>query len=447
MSARAMAEATGGVWRGTPPPEVAGFSIDSRRLRPGEAFVALCGPNHDGHRYAADVVGRASALIGARDRAEGWRMLPVPQLLVEEGASALRALAARHRRDCRVERVIAVVGSQGKTTVRTLLAHLLSIDPWRVHQTEGNRNNLIGTPLTLLAIPRAAQAAVVECGISERGEMAELAAMVAPDLVVVPAISSGHSAGLGTLEEIVREKGIMLQRGCPDLFLGRGVAALLDHAGVRTEGAMLQAEDVSAVQAVLRGGRLLLCQGDGQAALDLPLPSTALAENMALAATVARRLRPELTLERIARRLEGWRPPAGRLRAMRGLGGARIIDDSYNANPASMAAALALLAALPGRRIAVLGEMAELGDDSAAAHAALPLAGIDRVLLFGAEMAPLAGRWPQAEWFAAFADLADAVGQMARGLGPDDSVLLKGSRCNRLERLLPLLAPEGADAL
>ncbi len=444
MSGRVMAQATGGSWRGRMPDVVRGLAIDHRRVRDGDAFLALRGVNHDGHCFAPEVAARASALIGEQARADGWHALPVPQLLVKDSRKALRDLATRHRRDCGVARVLAVVGSQGKTTVRGMIACLLQAGGRRVAQTRGNLNNLIGTSLTLLGIGAEDDDAVVECGISEPGEMALLAEMVAPDWVVVPGLSLAHSAGLGDLAAIVREKGRMLEAGA-DCFAGVGVRTLLERYGVAVRGRLVAMEDASAVRWSLQGDRLRLCEDGAEAALTMALPAPHLAEDMALAATVVRHLHPEWPLALLAETLADWRPLAGHMRLLRGVGGARVIDDCYNANPASMRAALATLTALPGWKVAILGEMAELGDATRRAHDTVPLAGVDRVLLVGGAWAR---RSPNIRHFPSLEEAASEVARLATTLCASDTVLLKGSRSVHLERLLPLLTGEEvADAL
>jgi len=441
-----MAKATGGQWRGSVPHQVTGFAIDNRKLRGGDAFVALRGPNHDGHRFAATVDGRAAALVGDAEGASAWQNLHAPQLLVRDSHQALIDLATAHRRDCRLGRVIAVVGSQGKTTLRRMIAHLLAADGRQVAQTAGNLNNLIGTPLSLLAIDAGCDDAVIECGISEIGEMAQLAAMVQPEVVVVPGLSLAHSAGLRNLATIVREKGVMLAQAGATCFVGAGVAELLTRYGVMVGGSLLAAEDEPAVQWRLDGCSLSLRQGEASSTLMLACPAAHLAADMALAATVVRHLQPTWSLQSIADRLAWWQPMAGRMQLQRGVGGCQVIDDSYNANPASMQAALDTLRAMPARRIAILGDMGELGGDALAAHQQLSLNGIDGAVLIGSQMSAVAKKSTNHQCFASLEAAATALSELAASLGDGDTVLVKGSRMMGLEAVVSQLT-EGADAL
>jgi len=446
MSGAVMAAATGGHWRGVVPPEVTGVAIDHRKVEKGQAFIALRGPNHDGHSFAAAVDGSAAALVGEAAFASDWHALQSPQLWVEDSYQALIDLAAHHRRACGVGRVIAVIGSQGKTTVRRMLAHLLAADGRKVMQTEGNLNNLIGTPLTLLAIDAGCDDAVVECGISELGEMAQLAAMVNPDVVVVTGLSLAHSAGLKELQTIVREKGRILAQAGTDCFSGTGVADLLSQYDVEIGGKLLALEDPRAVQWGLKGCTLQLQQGGVQAQLKLSFPAQHLAADMALAATVVRNLQPAWSLKVIADRLASWQPMAGRMSLQQGVGGCRVIDDSYNANPASMQAALDTLRAMSGRHIAILGDMGELGEDTLTAHQRLCLDGIDCLLLVGESMRSISKKSVQYQWFASIHDAQDAISMLKHSLQESDTVLVKGSRMMGLEQAVMQLT-EVTDAL
>jgi len=289
MSGAMMARATGGDWLGAPPASVAGFAIDSRRVVAEQAFVALRGPNHDGHRFAPGLDGRVAALVGERQCVDGWQRLTTPRLLVDDSYRALIDLGRCWRQQLPAAcRVVAVVGSQGKTTLRQMVAHLLACAGAKVAQTQGNLNNLIGTPLTLLDIPSDSDFAVVECGISEVGEMARLAELVAPDSVVIPGLSLAHSAGLHDLATIVREKGVMAEAARDFCVAGAGVAELLARFGVKIGAELVTASQQVAWQ--LRGCQLTLRAADEQAKLQLPWPAEHMAANMALAATVVRKL-------------------------------------------------------------------------------------------------------------------------------------------------------------
>ena len=450
MSGAELARATGGVWRGRPPAVVRGLSTDTRTLREGEAFLALQGPRFDGHRFLGQAArAGASALVVRADAALAETPM-VPQLRVADTLAALGDIAAAWRARLSVP-VVAVTGSCGKTTVRAMLEHGLRRLGLRVAATRANDNNLIGVPQTLLAIPEDADVALVECGISEPGEMARLARITRPDIAVITALAAAHAEGLGDVRGVAREKAELLRAlagdGCA--VLGEGVARTLAEAGALPEGVRALAmddADAGVVRWRMEGSRCRLSVDGEDASLDFELPARHWGADAALAATVMRRLtgRP---LAEIVRALEGWRPVAGRMNARPGRGGARVLDDAYNANPASMAAALDTLRRMPGRRFAVLGDMAELGEASRALHEALDVSGLDGLLLVGREMRALAALHPEAEW-APDAEAAAVRAASAWDLRAGDVVLVKGSRCMGLERVVEALTRgEGADAV
>ncbi len=441
MTGMQLAQAAGGRWRDAVPDEVAGISTDSRSLKPGEAFLALRGPRFDGHAFGADVAGRASALIGDARGAEQWKALNVPVLIVDDTLAALGDIARAWRRMLAQTHLIALTGSVGKTSLRSMLEQAFSRLGLRVSATRANLNNLIGVPLTLLNVPMDAQIAVVECGVSEPGEMKRLASVVEPDAVALTAIAPAHSAGLGDLVSIAREKATLLQSLKPEgaAYLGAGVAHLLEQAGIRPGPGWLSLDD--ALSWNLRGRTLVLERRNETAEIPLLLPAAHWAHNLALAALIvldtSERLGRPCSLADTARLLAGWEPLPGRMRPLRMPDGALVLDDCYNANPASMKAALDTLRALPGRHVAVLGDMAELGDESVAAHRGLDVDGIDELWLVGEQMKHLADRVPTAHWHPDAGSAAEALA--GKRFGADATILVKGSRSQHLETVLDAL--------
>ncbi len=457
LSGEMLAAATGGVWHGEPPRWIEGLSTDSRRIQPGQAFLALRGPHFDGHRFAADIAGQAAALIGDAKGVRSWASLDAPKLEVRDTLEALGRIARAWRDRLTNTQVIAISGSCGKTGLRSMLELALRRLGFRIAATQANLNNLIGAPLTLLAAPADAQIALIECGISERGEMARLATIVAPDAAVLTSLAAAHGEGLGGLADIAREKARLLepplQRG-GWIALGAGVASQLEAAGAMPEaGEILQLDGANGLEWSLEqdGGEHVcrLQRGEERASISLPLPARHLAHNLALAALVLQRI-AQASLADAAKALDGWRSPAGRLQPQRLRSGALLLDDSYNANPASMQAAIDTLRALEGvRRIAVLGDMAELGEQAGEAHAALDARGVDRLWLIGPHMRELFDRMKnetEARWFASADDAIAALDALAPGAG--DAVLIKASRAMRLNRIADALrAEEAGDAV
>lgn len=435
LDSAALAAWTGGVWHGHPP--AGGFdgtAIDTRTLRRGQLFVALRGDRRDGHDFlaAAREAGAAGALVETPQPAAA-----LPQLVVPSSLRAFQAIAREWRR-CFRGPVIGVTGSAGKTSTKELIALLLGPD---AAATAGNLNNHLGVPLTLTALdPERHKFAVVEAGISARGEMAVLADMIRPDVAVVTLVGPAHLAELGGLEEVAAEKAALAARVADG---GRAIfpRSCLDYAAfrnLRTPTLPLdyvlrpRGESVD----ILLGGA-----GGTFETFTVPVPSEGMAQNAALALRVALHLRVSSALLRS--RLAQWKPAKQRGEVHRE-GGRLVYVDSYNANPVSMLDALAAferLAPVGAPRLFVLGCMEELGPEAPRYHrelgAALRLGPADRVVVIGgwAEevKAGAAGAAGQIEPAVSAAAVAPLVAEFA------GSVFLKGSRRHRVEEAM--LAP------
>ncbi len=442
MSGTRLAQATHGRWHGEVPASICGVLTDTRNFHAGAAFLALRGERFNGHDFAAQVADRASALIGDTAGLKQWCDLAVSQLEVADTLQALGEIAHAWRMTLAQTTVVAISGSYGKTSLRSLLEAGFAALGVRVAATHANDNNLIGVPQTLLAIPSDAEVALVECGISERGEMARLAGMVQPDVALLTGITAAHGAGLGGLTGVIREKAALLTQLNDGgwVALGEGVAEQLQRIGMSVDDAL--AEDRVTWQ--LNGRALQLRSGSEVATLDLALPARHWAVNMAFAASIIRRIQRQrgaaCALTDLAEAFAAWQPPAGRLRIIQAVSGATIFDDCYNANPVSMQAALDTLRACDGRRVAILGDMAELGDDAPALHAGLDVRGVDALILVGTEMRALAARHPDAAWYADSAALCHA----GVTVGGGDCVLVKGSRSMVMESIVALLTDSRA---
>jgi UDP-N-acetylmuramoyl-tripeptide--D-alanyl-D-alanine ligase len=426
-------------------------STDSRTLPPGALFVAIRGDRFDGHDFVRDAIASgAGGLLLSRHVAAA---AGAPTFQVPDALAAYRILAAAWRRQFQIP-VVAVAGSVGKTTTKDLLAAALS-GRWRVLKTEMSRNGDVGIPMTLLGLRPEHGAAVVEIGIDEVGAMAGHLSIVRPTAAVVTAIGAEHLHKLGDLATVAREESLALE------YVSRegGLAAVnLDDpwlaplfetialpvrlgfslaAGPARPGA-LQGR-VSEASAELR------VEGE---AFRLPLPGAHNASNLLAAVSVATGL--GLSADEIRRGLEGFQPAEGRSELRRIPGGPLVLCDYYNANPASMAAAFALLGALPagGTRWACLGDMLELGPGEEQLHrdlaAPLMRAGVSAVLLAGLRMAALAEELEKRGFpgrIARYERVEDLGAALARDAGPEDVVLVKGSRGMRMERALPAVGP------
>lgn len=441
--------------------------IDSRKVVPGALFVAIRGPRHDAHDFVADTI-RAGAAAVLVERAAlaargGPSKLPggAAVLAVDDTTAALGALAAGHRR--RFEGpLVAITGSNGKTTTKEMTAAILSVRApclW----TEGNLNNQFGVPLTLLRLAPEHRAAVVELGMNHVGEIAPLAAMAAPTVGIVTNVGTAHIEHMGSQEAIAREKGALFAALGPD---GVAVANADDPLVVaqlaRTRARPLRfgrsaAADVRAEREtpLPNGGvEFELVAPAGRAAVRVHGIGTVLVVNALAAAAGA--LAAGASLDDVAVGLAAWRPPAGRMEPIALPGGVLVLNDTYNANPQSTEVALRSLAGLAGggRRIAVLGDMGELGETAPAAHrAAGRLAaelGLELLFALGAHAgevvagAVAAGMPPAC---AVASDDADALAARVRGaLRAGDRVLVKGSRSMRMERIVQALASDAGEA-
>jgi UDP-N-acetylmuramoyl-tripeptide--D-alanyl-D-alanine ligase len=429
-------------------------STDSRTLAPGELFVALTGPSFDGHDFvaAAAARGAAGAVVA--------RPLPValPQIVVDDTLRALQRAAEAWRAQFAIP-VVAVAGSNGKTTTKELIATVLAgLGP--CHATRGTLNNHIGVPLTLLGIDARHTTAVVEIGANHPGEVASLVVLARPTAGIVTNAGAEHLEGFGSIEGVAQAEG--------ELFAGldRGATAVINAddefaplwramsgAGRRLGFGFAAGADFSVAGTVRAEGpagatqEFRLSTPAGATDVRLGLAGRHNVRNALGAAAAAAAAGADLAT--IAAGLARARPVKGRLELKPALGGAYLIDDSYNANPSSLSAGLGVLGATAGERWLVLGDMAELGVATREAHAGAGRearsAGVTRLFAVGALTADAVSEFGAgAEWFADSAALATRVAPLLR---PGVTVLVKGSRLNRLERVVDALrAAEPAPA-
>ena len=445
-----VAEAMGvrGDWD-APPRSVRGVSTDSRTVQREELFFALRGPNFDGHDYAHDALrrGAAAAVIGmqrrvdlARDGEFDGRLIPV-----DDPLAALARLARYHRGQLAAT-LVAVVGSNGKTTTKAMIDHVLSA---RLHGRSSPKsfNNAVGVPLTLLGSEAADDYLVVEIGSNAAGEIAALAEIVAPDMAVITSIGEEHLLGLRDLDGVADEECAIL-----DSLSESGFAAVnADCAAIasRLTGRKLRIGSFGKSEAAdLRIGSLTHA-GEGlrftlneRFAYELRTPAAHDAWNAAAAITIARRLGFEH--EELAERLSSFHAPRMRSEVIR-CGRLTLINDAYNSNPPSALAAIDTLERYPadGRRIFVMGEMRELGERSAELHERVALrlraAAVEHVVLVGppAEMMwktlSERGRRPRA---VRCPDVSACISVLRELAQPGDVVLLKASRAVGLERVV-----------
>ena len=419
-----------------------GVSTDTRTLRPEQLFFALQGPNFDGGAFVeqAGKVGAAGAVVRVPVKSR------IPLIRVADTRRALGKLAATWRRQLSVT-VIGLTGSNGKTTLKALIANCLS-NVAATTATRGNLNNDIGVPLTLAEIGLEHRFAVVEMGANHAGEIAWLTSLSEPDLVVITNAAPAHLEGFGSIAGVARAKGEILQ-GSPRprgailnaddayLPLWRSMAADLDittfglgqAAHVRAVG--IETHDAGSDFTLLLHGREL--------PVSLRLPGRHNVVNACAAAAVAAAL--EVDDASIRDGLEATEPVAGRLNPLPAASGASIYDDSYNANPASVVAAAEFIAAKRGESWLVLGDMGELGSDSEKLHREVGESarkvGVSRLFATGPLMRYAVDAFGvRGAWFDSVEALIDAL---RRSLTSDVSVLVKGSRATHMERVVHAL--------
>ncbi len=452
-----------GSWSPAPPAGAVGrVSTDSRSLGVGDLFIAIRGEKFDGNRFLADAAKRGAIAAVVDGQLVGSAALPV--LHVEDSVEALQALAREHRKALRGT-VIAITGSNGKTTTKDMVHHVLAKGA-RAAKSLKSFNNHIGVPLTILSAAPTDDFVVVEVGTNHPGEIARLAAIARPSIAVVTNVGESHLVGLGSVEGVAKEKGALVDALPPE-----GVAVLnadnehvrrmADRATSRTlTFGMFHDADLRGSCVESHDGRIRFWVND-RVEFILPLLGGWNAYNALAAAAVA--LQAGVDLEQTAARLADFRPSPMRMEPVE-VAGIRFVNDAYNANPASTLLALDQFDMLEseGRKVVVLGEMRELGEHSARLHARVGervgRMSVDLFVAVGREMATAAeaARAPnptEARTAGRSVEVVmtadEAAEVLLARLRPGDLVLLKGSRAVGLERVLERLragyaSPRGA---
>lgn len=446
------------------PMSIVAVGTDSRSLPPDSLFVALRGDRFDGHQFVDTAVGAGARAVMV-DAASPWRekSAGVPRLVVQDTLRALGDVASYARR-LHGKPLVAVTGSNGKTTTKELLAAVLTAGGAPVHKTHGNLNNLIGVPLTLFAWPDNAWAGVVEMGMNAPGEILRLTEIAAPTVGLITNVAAVHLEGLGTVEGVAQAKG--------ELFTALGSDGV---AVVNADDPLISSVSLAglAEQRQLRFGassgcdvQVVSCRNVPQGlALELRLDNQLRSFTLGLfgehnglnaAGALAAGLALGLDIDRMIDGLAAVEVPGGRMRVLRHVKVSsdltvHLIDDTYNANPASMRAAFAAQASLAdtARRVVVIGDMYELGDDAAALHEetgrSAARGGAMWVLSLG-ELAHDVARGARSAGAKAdaFGDLEALWQALRAGLRGGDWVLVKGSRGMRMERVVQRLRGEGS---
>ena len=419
-------------------------STDSRKLTGGELFIALRGDNFDGHEFiaAAKARGAAAAVVDS-NTLEKFEPIGLPLLVVANTRLALGTLAAHWRARFSLP-LIAVTGSNGKTTTKEMIASILKVTFGdAVLVTQGNLNNDIGLPLTLLKLNAGNRAAIIEMGMNHPGEIAYLSGIARPTVALVTNAQRAHLAGMGSIEAIAAEKGSIYE----DLS-DAGVAVInaddfwYDLWRAQSSGKRVlsfsceRAADVGGRYQV-RGleNRLTISVQGEQIEVALALPGAHNARNALAAATAA--LAAGVPLADVREGLSAFRGIKGRLQRRDGLNGSIVLDDTYNANPDSVRAGIDVLAATVGKKILVLGDMGEIGDMTGQFHDEVggyaKSQGVDRLLALGDSSALAAHNFGAGGRH--FKKIEDLIGSLIDELTPETTVLIKGSRFMRMERV------------
>ncbi len=425
---------------------LSGVSTDTRAIAPGQLFVALRGERFDAHDFLAPAVASGATALLVADETK----LPagVSAVVVDDTRLALGRLAAAWRAEFSIP-VIAVTGSNGKTTTKEMIAAILKAAFGdAVLATRGNLNNDIGLPLTLLGLNATHRAAVIEMGMNHPGEIAYLAPLGAPTVALVTNAQRAHLEGMGDLDEVAREKGSIfagLQAdgiaviNADDAYAEAWKAMAAPHA-VRTFGVDHAADVFGKVRQHGLETALEVSAPEGEAAIRLSIPGRHNARNAMAAAAAC--LAAGLRLSAVLAGLESFAGVKGRLQRRAGKNGAEILDDTYNANPDSVRAGIDVLAATIGRKLLVLGDMGEIGEASGQYHDEIggyaKSQGVDRLYALG-DAAQQAVR-NFGEGARHYCNVDKLVAAVDKELGPETTVLVKGSRFMKMERVADALA-------
>lgn len=430
--------------------EAKGIVRDSREVQPGFVFVAAVGEKVDGHRFIPQVFEKGAIGVICEKEPEP---LPGPCIIVKDSLQAMREAAEFYRQQVPDIPMVGITGSVGKTSTKEFVAAVLS-QKYRTHKTEGNYNNEVGVPLTLFAMPEDAQAAVVEMGMNHFWEMHRLSKIVRPDICVITNIGQCHLENLGSRDGILKAKceifdfmnpqGKICLNGDDDKL-----ATVRDVNGIRpVRFGFSESNDIYAADIVSRGlfGSSVKIHAAGTVfEAEVPLPGIHMVRNALAAAAVG--LQMGLSPEQIAAGIASVRAVRGRSRVVRA-GELVLIDDCYNANPVSMKAAIDLLDLAEGRRVAVLGDMLELGEEEAALHAEVGRYAaehqVDCLLCAGALSASMCRAAQDAGLAEAYHfDTREALTEeLSRRLRPGDTVLVKASHSMGFDRIVDLLEAE-----
>lgn len=442
-------------------PAASGVTINSRKVTPGQLFVPIKGENFDGHDFAVSgIENGAVGTLWQRDKELPDALANVPVILVDDTTEALQQLAASYR-DALDLHVIGVTGSNGKTSTKDMVAAVLS-GAMRVHKTDGNYNNHIGLPLTLLDLSEDDDAVVLEMGMSEFGEIDLLTRLAKPDVAIITNIGDAHMQQLGSRAGIAKAKleivaglragGLLLVNGDEPL-LHEGLAQTVLPEGVEVQTFGLGCGNQWTAEAVTGDAISSTFDVSGQNGLQriaLPVAGAHNVSNVLAAIAAAKKLGVQDDVIRAG--IHGLKLTGMRIEPIRAYNGAMMLNDAYNSNPTAVRAAIDLLAGLSGyrRKWLVLGDMLELGPDEAAMHgdigAYVTPDKVDAVLTYGPLSQHTASEAAKhfegkiavqgEKQVCAFEDKNELAQWLRERIAPEDLVLVKGSRGMRMEEIV-----------
>ena len=442
--------AGGSLVAGEPVTSISKISTDSRTLQSGDLFVPLRGENFDGHKFVQRAVERGAAGAMVEENWKGTTPANFALIRVPDTLAGYQTLAANYRASLPLK-VIAITGSNGKTSTKDFVAATLA-KKFRVTKTEGNFNNHVGLPQTILAANPDDEIAVWEIGMNHPGEIAALAKLAAPNVAIVTNVGIAHIEFMGSREAIALEKGALAEAvGANGTVILNADDAFSEEVAKRTRARIVLAGiekgsvRASDVRQSATGSEFTILEGAHRCRAQLPVPGVHMVLNAMLAVAAGRAF--GLSLEECAVGLASTPLTKARLQITE-INGIQFIDDSYNANPDSMKAALRTLIELDadGRRVAVLGEMGELGGESERGHRevgeAAAALNVDELIAVGPAGAAIARAAEKAglENSKAVDSPEDAAELLGENAAPGDLILVKGSRTARMERVLEAFA-------
>lgn len=422
--------------------DITGVCTDSRTIQPGNLFIAIEGEHFDGHDFIKEVENKGASAVVVKRHIDG---VTIPQFVVPDPLMALARIAAAHRQEIHCP-VIALTGSNGKTTVKEMIAAIL---PSPSHATKGNLNNHIGAPLSVMGLTKQHQYAVFELGANHPGEIAHTVAIVHPDVTLINNIAPAHVEGFGSIDGVARAKGEIHQGLSPagtaivnddDAYAHFWDNFLTDKKVLRfstQHPADIYAQDIR----IDTHGRahFSLIVPKGHIDIELQIPGLHNVRNALAAAACCYAV--GISLPVIQKGLNHFCGVKGRMTVLQGRNQATVIDDTYNANLRSVLTALEVLAERPGKKVFVFGDMGELGAWSDQHHKEVGLAarqlGIDKLMTCGSHSMLASDAFGNGAQH--FSNKDDLVQVVSKELEPDTTILVKGSRSSAMEKIVQKL--------